>query len=317
MKKVFVSSLFVFVICYRLIAHGIDCNCGLETFDINKYLPSKITSSSILIEKNKSVDFYSPNNLCDGSWKSWVEGEPGDGIDTEITYSYESPIDIDALVIRNGYGELKHYYNNNRVELISIHDGKGNVYYCKLRDTYKPQYFNYIHFENCTELIIKIHSIYKGTKYTDTCISEMTFLPYSYNSYNYIADDIPYEVDEYTNMINNKIKPPKDWDNLSIIHYLENGKVILLYYALPQGNKLSEQQNDKWSKVGISYFEFYNNNWIESSDSVFDIIKSANRVHLYLTPYFDELSFKSDFHLGDGTHNYILTGKGFEQVILK
>ena len=44
-----------------------------------------VTATSVLGEK------YSAENLIDGSWKSWAEGEEGSGIGTKITFEFERP----------------------------------------------------------------------------------------------------------------------------------------------------------------------------------------------------------------------------------
>ena len=327
MKKAIIISI-LFLLFQTITAHEIDCNCGDDEFGIYHLIPSKVSATSTLVEKNKSSDFYSAENLYDASWKSWVEGEKDDGINSEIIYHYISPKDIKSLLIRNGYGELRYFYQNNRVKDIQVSDGK-STYKITLRDTYLPQFFE-IDFDGCSELKIKILSVYKGTKYSDTCLAELRFLNYP------IQDDriVPYVQDDFTENAIRKIPgmdtfpdnrdysaTPRfrtinylsgsDFRIAFVMHYLADGKILLLEEHQNHIKKGKNQNNWKWDYSGTSFYEFDGEKWIISNNPAFDIIKKSNGVHLMPCPI-DEYPHKMDFSYGGNC--FKLTDTGFEQI---
>ncbi|MBO4439974.1 MAG: hypothetical protein J5798_11555 [Spirochaetaceae bacterium] len=324
MKKS-ISIALLFLLLQFLTAHEIDCECEDDEFGIYHLIPNKVSATSTLVEKNKSPDFYSAENLYDASWKSWVEGEKADGLNSEIVYQYNSPKDIRALVIRNGYGELRYFYQNNRVKDIQLSDGK-STYKLTLRDTYLPQIFE-IEFNSCTEIKIKILSVYKGTKYSDTCLAELRFLNYP------VQDDrvVPYAQDDFTKTAIRQIPgidvfpdyfaipkfrtinylPRGEFRIGFVMHYLENGRLLLLEEHQNQIKKGNNQNNWKWEYSGTSFYEFDGEKWILSNDPAFDIIKQSDGVHL--KPFaIDEYPHKMDFCYGGNC--FKLTDTGFEQV---
>ena len=75
----------------------------------------------------------------------------------------------------NGFISLNRsdlYEKNNRIEKITI---SGMTSKAKkevlLLDTAKPQYIDLSDFSNNEEIKLVIQSVYKGTKYDDTCIA--------------------------------------------------------------------------------------------------------------------------------------------------
>ena len=303
-----------------------DCECEEDEFGFYRLVPNKVVSTSVLVDENKSTDFYSSENLFDASWKSWVEGEAGDGINSEITYYYDSPRNVKSLLLRNGYGELRYFYQNNRVKDIQLSDGK-STYKITLRDTYLPQFFQ-IDFNSCTEIKIKILSVYKGTKYSDTCLAELRFFDSTVKQEDYF---IPYKLDEFTQNLIKKIPgidvfpdyfEPTKFKTINylsgrtfrigfVLHYLENGKILLLEEHQDQIRKGNNQNNWKWIYSNTSYYEFDGEQWIISNDPAFKIIKQADAIHLQPFPI-DGYPHKMDFCCGGNC--FRLTAAGFEQI---
>lgn len=158
--------------------------------------PSKISASSTLIEKNKSSDFYDVSNLIDNSWKSWVEGKNDDGIGEKLTFEFDKPVPIEKICIRNGYGDLKYFYINNRIKKISVYINGKKINDFTLIDKFNCQNFS-IQKQNVTKIEIEIKDIYPGTKYKDTCISEVYFIRelsvFSYDFPEFKYDDLTME----------------------------------------------------------------------------------------------------------------------------
>ena len=157
---IFISSIFIF---------------AEENIQIKK-----VTASSTLVEKGKSEDFYSPENLVDASYKSWVEGVDGDGIGESITIEFEKPLDnLCSIAFRNGYGDLKYYYTNNRVKDILVTFNDEFTVKTTLEDKYDIYYYHLYYTSEynkpISKVTFKIDSVYKGQKYSDTCLSEIFF----------------------------------------------------------------------------------------------------------------------------------------------
>lgn len=118
---------------------------------------------------------------------AWVEGAAGDGIGEWIEYTL--PADnprITQIIIANGYVRTKTAWReNSRVEAleVSVNGKKHCMLY--LKDVYAYQYFdiptigysNRKNLKGKAPIVIrfKICSVYPGTKYKDTCISDIFF----------------------------------------------------------------------------------------------------------------------------------------------
>ena len=120
--------------------------------------------------------FYAGSCKCHPYWWNdahipWVEGAKGNGIGESITVEYKEP--VYGISILNGYvdiNNMKLYKENSRLKQIEVEDLEtGKKKTVNFED---KVYFNYISFETpLTKLKITIKDVYKGTKYTDTCVS--------------------------------------------------------------------------------------------------------------------------------------------------
>lgn len=170
-------------------------------FNMEMFMPMPIVyyleaSSTLYSSKNA----YSVENLYDNDTDTaWVEGKKDSGIGESVKLNInESGGDstarkITGLKIINGYAKSKDiFYKNNRVKKMKITTGQSiltenpddpedyAVFVNKeqekiitLEDTMKPQIIN-IDSEGFTNYIIcEILEVYKGTKYNDTCITEI------------------------------------------------------------------------------------------------------------------------------------------------
>ncbi|MDR0638502.1 MAG: hypothetical protein LBG27_06330 [Spirochaetaceae bacterium] len=119
----------------------------------------------------------------------WVEGEAGAGIGANITISFKTPVRTIALL--NGYVDIAKRYlyrQNNRVAVLKVVDLDNNKEYeMKFEDMV---YYNSLQFdgETCNIKLI-IMSAYPGTKYDDTCITQMIYHSRGgYSSEGYFED---------------------------------------------------------------------------------------------------------------------------------
>jgi len=146
------------------------------------------TSSELDEDKN---DKYAAVNLIDNDQSTaWVEGKKGSGINEyfkiEGTRS-NLAFKIDSLGIINGYAKNEGvFYNNNRVKKIRIEYKNDifreeNPYNMKppesiefiLEDTMDMQYLAFPEPIFMSSMKISILEVYKGSKWDDTCISEL------------------------------------------------------------------------------------------------------------------------------------------------
>lgn len=198
------------------------------------FMPSKITSSSTLVEKNKDSNFYSAENLADNTWKSWCEGTDGDGIGEKLTFDFEKPIKLDTISFRNGYGDLRYYFTNNRVKTISLYiNGKYRKDYT-LKDMWNWQEFG-IWAKEVSQVELVIKDVYPGTKYKDTCISEIYFYRETVNDY-----DVPvFTFDDMTTECLEKFPYPIYKYRRGLpdsLFYTNDGIPLLLYLSNPTSN---------------------------------------------------------------------------------
>ena len=161
-------------------------------------LVKDITATSWLKEKGESYTNdgivtgapFGPEALFDGIRETaWCEGVKGDGIGETVSFILHDG--VAGFRIQNGYvksllkeeGKNYHefYYLNNRPQqlILSSLDKKFS-YTIHLAD--KPlewQYFSVALPPG--SYVLKIQSVYKGTKWADTCLGEIEFNPLPYS----------------------------------------------------------------------------------------------------------------------------------------
>jgi hypothetical protein len=147
-------------------------------FDFHNY---QAKASSVLQGKQS----YDAMNIADldGS-TAWVEGVKGDGIGESITITLNKPTEVNQIGIIPGYAKSRQlYFANNRVAEVKITINNTDTITKSLEDEYvsfspySPKAYQMIDLgENnkpVKTIVITITKVYKGTKYDDTCISEI------------------------------------------------------------------------------------------------------------------------------------------------
>lgn len=154
---------------------------------------SFIKASSELVEEGNKI--YPAVNLIDGTDRSWAPSESDENPTIEIIIDSDSygPGDgIDCLYIKNGFGLDKYFSLNNRVKDIKIelfdYSDKNKpclVMTAQLSDTKEMQAVKLPYQSRPDRIKIYILSAYKGSKYNDTCISEISLAPIDVKPYSY------------------------------------------------------------------------------------------------------------------------------------
>ncbi len=174
--------------------------------EIEKNIYNLKKSNSIENIKASSIlkETYSANNLIDGNYlTAWADGVPGKGINENIEIKFKDSSNIKTLYITNGYQKTSDiYFSNSRpkklkleLDIISYNkkiltekiielsdipkdwfmpfysiDRKNNIHNNQAL-LISPYDFDYEY--SIKSVKITILEVYPGTKYEDTCISEI------------------------------------------------------------------------------------------------------------------------------------------------
>jgi hypothetical protein len=130
-----------------------------------------MTASSTL-QGNESK--FGAANLHDADLTSWCEGKPDDGIGETITIVLARQVRVDTIYFVNGFGQSKNHHNNNRVKELAV-----NGHVIQLTDSWMEPSSIALKEPIVTDrLTLEIRSVFKGDKWSDTCLTEVGFEPY-------------------------------------------------------------------------------------------------------------------------------------------
>lgn len=135
---------------------------------------TSIVASSSLSENNMT---HSAERICDGTLEcAWVEGVIGQGIGESISFSFDDEYLVKEIVFFAGYQKRRDlYYKNSRPKKIKIFFSDGSIETKKLKDTYAKQTIKLSNNVVTSFIRIEIESVYEGSGYEDTVISEVVF----------------------------------------------------------------------------------------------------------------------------------------------
>ena len=135
-----------------------------------------VTATSNLYEAAYDIDDI-PENVLDGNLETaWVEGVTGDGIGEALMFEFDSEYIVSGINIFNGFQKSSSlYYKNSRPEIIKISFSDGSEKEISLEDTMGVQILTFESGVKTQFVKIEIESVYKGSTYEDTCISDISF----------------------------------------------------------------------------------------------------------------------------------------------
>lgn len=145
---------------------------------ISNAIISSVSASSHLEEYYESTGhlYHVPENTIDGSYRTaWVENADGDGIGEWIKLSFDRTYTINGIEISNGYKKSADLYaKNNRPRQVRLHFSDGSYQDYDLTDTFEgAQRLTFPEPVTTNSIMIELLSVYPGTKYQDTCITEL------------------------------------------------------------------------------------------------------------------------------------------------
>ena len=133
------------------------------------------TSSSSALREGDKV--FSASNIVDqNNHTCWADGTSGLGIGESITINFNQKYNISGFRIFNGYQKSEDLFNKNSRPItlrVIGSDGSNAVY--NIEDSIYEQDIYFDKMINVDSIKLVIEKVQRGTKYEDTCISEVTF----------------------------------------------------------------------------------------------------------------------------------------------
>lgn len=147
----------------------------LETLpSLGVQLPLTNVSATSSLNADNGIS-YGAECLTDGNLStSWQDGADDFGLNESISFSFTTNSDSVYILFYNGnqLGE-DYYYRNNRAHNIQL-IVNNKKYDIDFKDTFGAQAVQIDGLDNSeTNITIVIKSVYAGTDYDDTCISEI------------------------------------------------------------------------------------------------------------------------------------------------
>ena len=145
---------------------------------------TNIKATSRLASQGKNN--YDEKNLYDyNNYTPWAEGVKGYGIGEKITFTLkDATAAFTGISIVNGYSKSKTAWkNNSRVKKLKLTYNGTPMYVLNLKDQMGGQYFDFgmalnadmDNLDGDFTVTLEILDVYKGDKWDDTAISEVTF----------------------------------------------------------------------------------------------------------------------------------------------
>ena len=134
-----------------------------------------VTSIAATSELSERGMTHYADRISDGSLtKAWVEGASGVGIGESVTFKFDDEYRVEGMNINAGYQKTKSLYKKNaRPKKIRVIFSDGTSEDFVLKDRYGKQMIEFSQPVDTEEITVEIKSVYRGSKYEDTVISEL------------------------------------------------------------------------------------------------------------------------------------------------
>ncbi|MEJ1969358.1 MAG: TIR domain-containing protein [Rhizomicrobium sp.] len=141
---------------------------------------ARFCASSVLGTQSDAAgrtNTYGPQNLFDNDpATAWCEGVPGPGNGQAITVSFSRPQIVKEISFINGYAKsAETFAKNNSVRTLTVTWPDGTTSSLGLADRREPYSLPSGHAEPVRGLSLRIDTVNGGSKWPDTCLSEIVF----------------------------------------------------------------------------------------------------------------------------------------------
>lgn len=147
-----------------------------ETPTVSMDAVSSVSATSYLIEEEYDLS-HEPSNLFDESLaNAWVEAVPGYGEGEAVTVQLDAIYKVSGFTINAGYQKNDDVFGKNSrpaALLVTFSDGTGID--ITLKDVNEQQQVIFPSAVETSSITLTIQSVYPGSKYEDTVISELQF----------------------------------------------------------------------------------------------------------------------------------------------
>ena len=137
----------------------------------------RYVSASSILKPDAAGYTYVPENIMDNDLSTgWVEGVSGQGEGELIHFAFDDVYKVSGFMIYAGYHKNEDkYYKNSRPRSITLEFSDGSSQDFSLEDIMKAQDISLDPAVETEYVDIIINSVYPGTKWEDTVISEVDF----------------------------------------------------------------------------------------------------------------------------------------------
>lgn len=151
--------------------------------DITESLVNNATTTELFAESTSTLENqlgfnYQASNIIDNNISTcWAEGVDGNGIGEKIIITGNQIFNLNKITINNGYCKNETlYYENNRAKTLKFTFDNDESIIIDLQDGYSS-YKNEFEFNNIEtyKVTVEIIDVYQGSKWNDTCISDIIF----------------------------------------------------------------------------------------------------------------------------------------------
>ncbi len=153
-----------------------------ESYNSDTVLIESVSSTSVLSEK---TNIHYAERACDNDVSTaWVEGSYGNGIGEELIIKFDKKYLINEIEINAGYQRsYQHYITNSRPNRIKLSFSDGTSEFYVLDDVEGVQYLQLNKPVVTDRVVLTLDTVYPGTHYEDTAISEISFKEYQEDNY--------------------------------------------------------------------------------------------------------------------------------------